>query len=261
MDLLAFVGADDAGGRPAGGGGRRPAVCTINLFWIIVGAANFILFFALFQMFFAKPIAKMLTDRRARIEQGLADAEAARAERESSAAERAEAIAVARREAKEIIDRAQKVAQETREADIAATREELERLRVRAATDIEAEKQRALSDLRAEVADLALAAAGRVVGETMSDTASAATRRGIPARDPGSGGQGLMARSTTAARRYAEAAFEIALRDGTVEAWRRELDQAAEVLDRPDDRRGGPQPGGRHRPARGGHREGSAARR
>ena len=42
-----------------------------------------------------------------------------------------------------------------------------------------------------------------------------------------------MARSTTAARRYAEAAFEIALRDGTVEAWRRELDQAAEVLDDP----------------------------
>ncbi|HSS36655.1 MAG TPA: F0F1 ATP synthase subunit delta [Patescibacteria group bacterium] len=39
-----------------------------------------------------------------------------------------------------------------------------------------------------------------------------------------------MARSTTAARRYAEAAFEIALRDGTVDAWRRELDQAAEVI-------------------------------
>jgi F-type H+-transporting ATPase subunit delta len=32
-----------------------------------------------------------------------------------------------------------------------------------------------------------------------------------------------MARSTTAARRYAEAAFEIALRDGTVDVWRREL--------------------------------------
>ena len=42
-------------------------------------------------------------------------------------------------------------------------------MRVRAAADIDAEKQRALSDLRAEVADLALAAAGRVVGETMSD--------------------------------------------------------------------------------------------
>ena len=61
------------------------------------------------------------------------------------------------------------MAQETRDADIAATREELERLRLRAAAEIEAEKQRALTELRAEVADLALAAAGRVVGETMSD--------------------------------------------------------------------------------------------
>jgi F-type H+-transporting ATPase subunit b len=75
----------------------------------------------------------------------------------------------ARREANEIINRAQKVAQETRDADIAATREELERMRVRATADIEAEKARAIADLRGEVADLALAAAGRVVGETMSD--------------------------------------------------------------------------------------------
>jgi F-type H+-transporting ATPase subunit delta len=43
-----------------------------------------------------------------------------------------------------------------------------------------------------------------------------------------------MARSTTAARRYAEAAFEIALRDGTVETWRRDLDQAAEVIADPE---------------------------
>jgi F-type H+-transporting ATPase subunit delta len=36
-----------------------------------------------------------------------------------------------------------------------------------------------------------------------------------------------MARRDTAPRRYADAAFEIALRDGTVEVWRRELDSAA----------------------------------
>jgi F-type H+-transporting ATPase subunit b len=142
---------------------------TINLFWIIIGAANFVLFLVLFKMFFSTPISAMLTDRRARVEQGLADAEAARFERESSATERATTMTEARREAKEIIDRAQKVAQESRDADIAATRDELERMRVRAAADIQSEKDRALADLRAEVADLALAAAGRVVGETMSD--------------------------------------------------------------------------------------------
>jgi F-type H+-transporting ATPase subunit delta len=39
-----------------------------------------------------------------------------------------------------------------------------------------------------------------------------------------------MARRETAARRYAEAAFEIAQRDGTVDAWRSELQTAAAVL-------------------------------
>lgn len=36
--------------------------------------------------------------------------------------------------------------------------------------------------------------------------------------------------STTTARRYAEAAFEIAQRDDTVEAWRRQLERIAEAL-------------------------------
>ena len=45
-------------------------------------------------------------------------------------------------------------------------------MRVRATAEIEAEKTRAIADLRTEVADLALAAAGRVVGETMTDDRS-----------------------------------------------------------------------------------------
>jgi F-type H+-transporting ATPase subunit delta len=42
-----------------------------------------------------------------------------------------------------------------------------------------------------------------------------------------------MARPSTAARRYAEAGFEIAVRDGTVDAWRRELELAARVISDP----------------------------
>ena len=52
--------------------------------------------------------------------------------------------------------------------DIAATKAELERMRERATAEIDAEKQRAIGELRGEVADLALAAASRVVGETIS---------------------------------------------------------------------------------------------
>jgi F-type H+-transporting ATPase subunit b len=144
------------------------ALFQINLFQVIIAAANALLFLAIIWRFAFKPVSTMLAARRERIEQGLKDAEQARRDRETAEQERLAALAEARREANDILARAQKVAQETREADIAATREELERMRARAATEIEAEKHRAIADLRAEVADLALAAAGKVVGESMT---------------------------------------------------------------------------------------------
>jgi F-type H+-transporting ATPase subunit b len=135
----------------------------INIFQVVIAAANFVVFIVLMWQFAFKPISKMLADRQARIEQGLKDAEQAKRDRESAEQERLTALAEARREANDILTRAQKVAQETRDADIAATRQELERMRTRATDDIAAEKTRALAELRSEVADLALQAAGRVV--------------------------------------------------------------------------------------------------
>jgi F-type H+-transporting ATPase subunit b len=146
-----------------------PAGLQINFFWVIVAALNFVVFAVVLYGLFGRSVTRMLAERRRRIEQGLEDAEQARRDREAAEQERLAALQEARREANEIINRAQRVAQETRDADIAATREELERMRVRATSDIDAEKQRAIADLRAEVADLALAAAGKVVGETMTD--------------------------------------------------------------------------------------------
>jgi F-type H+-transporting ATPase subunit b len=145
------------------------ALFQINLFQVIIASANFVVFLALLWTFALKPIAKILSDRKERIEEGLRDAEQARKDRESAETERLAALQDARREANEILVRAQKLADESRERDLAATREELERIRTRASADIESEKQRAIADVRAEVADLALRAAGKVVGETMTD--------------------------------------------------------------------------------------------
>ncbi len=169
MDLFAVVGdiGRDVVGLTAEAG--ETALFQINLFWVIVSAVNFLLFFAIIWAVAFKPVSKMLSDRRERIEQGLKDAEQARRDRENAESERVAALTEARRESSEILARAQKVAQETRDADIAATREELERMRERATSDIEAEKQRAIAELRGEVAELALAAAAQVVGETMND--------------------------------------------------------------------------------------------
>ena len=51
---------------------------------------------------------------------------------------------------------------------MAELRAQLEQMRERAAADITAEKERALAEVREQVADLALLAAARVVGETMN---------------------------------------------------------------------------------------------
>src|SRR3954454_12394379 len=169
MNLFSVVGPAAAAGIVAAQEGGTGGGLAINFFWIIVASLNFIVFAVILYLAFGKQVSGMLASRRERIEQGLRDAEQARVDRERAEQERLAALTDARREANEILARAQKVAQETRDADIAATREELERMRVRAAAEIEAEKTRAVAEVRAEVADLALAAAGKVVGESMTD--------------------------------------------------------------------------------------------
>jgi len=170
VDILALAGEAirQVATLAAEGGGAEPAKFQINLFWIIVSAANFIVFFLIIRMLAFPGLTRTLEERRSRIEQGLKDAEQARRDRESGEQERLAAISEARREANEILNRAQKVASEVREQDMAATREELGRMRERAAAEIDAEKQRAIAELRGEVTDLALAAAGRVVRESMT---------------------------------------------------------------------------------------------
>jgi F-type H+-transporting ATPase subunit b len=169
VDFLAV-----ASGVAGGAAGLTPnaegeALFQINFFQVIIAATNFVVFLAIIWTFAFKPVSRMLAERKERIEEGLRDAEQARKDREAAESERLAALQEARREANDILTRAQKVADESRQRDIAATKEEVERIRTRATADIEAEKQRAIGELRAEVADLALEAAGRVVGETMND--------------------------------------------------------------------------------------------
>ena len=168
MDLLAIASGVAQGTFQLAQEEGTASGLQINLFWVIVSSLNFIFFAVLLYWLFGAPVTRMLKERRERVEQGLADAEQARKDRESAESERLAAIQEARREANEIITRAQKVAQDARDADMAATKAELDRMRERAAADIDAEKQRAITELRSEVADLALRAASRVVGETIS---------------------------------------------------------------------------------------------
>ena len=221
---------------------------TINIFWVIVAAANFIVFAIVIWSLFFKPVSGMLESRRSRIEQGLKDADQARRDREAAADERQKTLGEARREAADILARAQKAAEDERDRGIAETRAEIDRLREQAVSEIDAERQRALGEVRAQVADLALLAASKVVGESLNDerqrrlveefltevTPTAAVPAPAAAQQRmRRGRRSLMAASRSSARRYAEAAFEIASADGTLDEWLRDLKTAADAVGQP----------------------------
>ena len=168
MSLLALVGAPATHAGAVAAAAAASTGIEINLFWVIVAAGNFVVFFAVAWIIFFKPVTSRLEERRARIERGLQDADAARREREETALDRNRVIGEARHEANEILQRAQKAADDAREREVAAVHSEIDRMRAQAEQDIEAERQRALADVRSQIADLALSAAGRVVRETMT---------------------------------------------------------------------------------------------
>jgi F-type H+-transporting ATPase subunit b len=180
VDLLAI--ASIAGHASTVVSAAEGPLFQINLFQVVIAAANFVVFLVLMWRFAFTPVAAMLAERRARIERGWPTPSRprriVRARRRSALT----TLAEARRESNEILARAQKVAQETRDADIAATREELERMRVRATDEIEAEKGRALAELRSEVADLALAGGRPRRRRDHERPAPAPPRRGVPRR-------------------------------------------------------------------------------
>jgi F-type H+-transporting ATPase subunit b len=168
----------------------------INLFWIIAQAASFVLFLIIIYLVAFRRIGGVLEERRSRIEQGLRDADQARVEREQAASERLSVLAAARQEAEEILARAQRVADENRERDMTETRAQVDQMRERAAADIAAERDRAMAEVRGQVAELALLAAGRVVGETMNEPRERRLVEDFLGQmGPGSSGSGPQARN------------------------------------------------------------------
>jgi F-type H+-transporting ATPase subunit b len=128
---------------------------------------NFLLLLYLLNRFLFKRVFALLDERQAKISKGLEDAEAAARDRELARAEREAAVAEARKEANEMIARANKIAEDTRNEILADAKAEAEKVSARAREDIVAEKDKAMAEIRGQVAELALAAAGKLVRREM----------------------------------------------------------------------------------------------
>ena len=139
----------------------------VDIWKLAFQIVNFLLLLYLLNRFLFKRVLRLLDDRQSRISQGLEDAETAARDRELARAEREAALAEARREAEAMVQRAAKTAEATSAEILAGAKASAEQITARARDEIAAEKDRALAEIRGEVADLALEAAGKLIGSEM----------------------------------------------------------------------------------------------
>jgi F-type H+-transporting ATPase subunit b len=141
----------------------------INLGYILVQVFNFLILFTVLRVWVYKPILGLLEKRRNTIAQGLENArvaEEARANAEKEAAKiNVEAQTKATRIINEATEHAEKVILELK----AEAEKEISKERESTLTEVDDERSRMLGDLRGQVAALAIAAAQKLVGETLDE--------------------------------------------------------------------------------------------
>jgi F-type H+-transporting ATPase subunit b len=113
------------------------------------------------------PLLRILNERRSRIAQGVEATQKAMLELEAAEKERQAKLEEARREAQALLDRITKQADDLRKELEAKAGEQAEALIVKARAEIQQEREKAVQDLRLQVADLAVMAAGRIIGESL----------------------------------------------------------------------------------------------
>jgi F-type H+-transporting ATPase subunit b len=141
----------------------------INLGYLIVQVFNFLIILTILVAWVYRPLLNMLRQRRENIAKGLEDARVAAEARENAEKEAEKVLAEAQQEASQIVreatgrgEQVQKEIKEAAEAEAAGIRES-------ARAEAGQEKEQALGELRGQVATLAIAAAQKVIGESLDE--------------------------------------------------------------------------------------------
>jgi F-type H+-transporting ATPase subunit b len=137
-----------------------------NLTLLISDIAFFVLLF-LIARFLYRPIVQVLEARTRRIQEGLQAAEDAKKEREAARQEAGQRLEETRREGQALLDRIARQGEDLRKELEAKAKEQADAMIARARAEIAQEREGAVEDLRRQVADLSVLAAGRIIGESL----------------------------------------------------------------------------------------------
>lgn len=137
----------------------------INAGLMIAQLVNFIIVLAVLWFFALKPLVQKMQERTDKIEKSLADAK--RVEENLKRAEeiKGEKVAEARKEAQEIINKTNAMAEVNKRATIAKTKEEAAKIVAKAKEEIKVEQVQMMKEIKKEAGELVILAVEKIVGE------------------------------------------------------------------------------------------------
>lgn len=139
----------------------------LNAGFLIAQLVNFGVILLVLALFAWRPLTKALDDRAMKIAKQLEDADVAEKARANAEAEATKIVEAARRDAAKFADEARGRGDEAAETIIGEARQSAEKILSEAREKAVAERNRQLAELRDQVAALAMAAAEKLVGESM----------------------------------------------------------------------------------------------
>jgi len=148
-----------------GGGGGLFSVDPGLSLWTIV---TFLVVLTVLGKYAWGPILKALDAREQGIRDAISEAQSLRAEGAHALEEHRAQLADARRQAQDIVAEGREVADRLRKEIEGQAREEAERILERSRQEIRRERDLALEQIRSEAVELSLAAASRLLGETLT---------------------------------------------------------------------------------------------
>jgi len=143
----------------------------INLNGLIAQIVNFSLLFILLYMVAYKRILRLLDERSARIRASMEQAEEIKRRLAQAQQDYERQLEQARRDGQAIIAQASQAADRLREETVRQAKEEAQKVIEKAQSEIEYERRRAMAELREDVANIAVLAAGKVINRSLDPEA------------------------------------------------------------------------------------------
>jgi F-type H+-transporting ATPase subunit b len=142
----------------------------LDVRYTIAQLLSFAILFFILRRYLFPPLMRILDERSERINTSLRQAEEIQQQLARTQADYQEKMEEARRESQSIITQATQMGEKLKDDIVANARRDAENVLTRARAEITSERERAVAELRGQVADLALLAAGQVIGRSVDDT-------------------------------------------------------------------------------------------